>query len=55
MRWYINGNDFDMEVIFKSSINGRKDKTVYYILNMFNKKILENPSYISLIYSNSVY
>lgn len=55
MRWYINGNDFDLEVFFKRSFNGRKDKTVFYILKMFNKNILENPSYLSLIYSNSVY
>lgn len=55
MRWYINGNDFDLEVFFKRSFNGHKDKTVFYILKMFNKNILENPSCLSLIYSNSVY
>lgn len=37
------------------SFNGRKDKTVFYILKMFNKNILENPLYSSLINSNSVY
>ena len=24
MRWYINGNDFDLEVFFKRSFNGRQ-------------------------------
>ena len=55
MCWYINGNDFDLEAFFKRSFNGRKDKTVFYILKMFNKNILENLSGLSLIYSNSVY
>ncbi|RGJ50304.1 hypothetical protein DXD58_11315 [Bacteroides sp. D20] len=47
--------DAKIRLFFKRSFNGRKDKTVFYILKMFNKNILENPSYISLIYSNSVY
>ena len=47
--------DYKQKAFFKRSFNGRKDKTVFYILKMFNKNILENPSYISLIYSNSVY
>ncbi|RGV45029.1 hypothetical protein DWW14_02860 [Bacteroides uniformis] len=47
--------DYKQKAFFKRSFNGRKDKTVFYILKMFNKNILENPSGLSLIYSNSVY
>ena len=48
----------EMTLIWKCFLNVRlmdvKDKTVFYILKMFNKNILENPSCLSLIYSNSV-
>ena len=46
--------DYKQKAFFKRSFNGHKDKTVFYILKMFNKNILENPSCLSLIYSNSV-
>jgi len=36
--------DYKQKAFFKRSFNGRKDKTVFYILKMFNKNILENPS-----------
>ena len=49
----------EMTLTWKCFLNVRlmddKDKTVFYILKMFNKNILENPSCLSLIYSNSVY
>ena len=49
----------EMTLIWKCFLNVRlmdaKIRLIFYILKMFNKNILENPSYISLIYSNSVY
>jgi len=39
--------DYKKKAFFKRSFNGRKDKTVFYILKMFNKNI---PKVISVSY-----